>query len=69
MVANYAPKDLCVILIGMLSIGNNRKIPKTFTSNITGDLRKRKSSCWSRMAVCMFKICGAHFYPGFTGAV
>lgn len=53
----------------MLFTGNNRKIPKMFTSNITRHLQKRKSSFSSQMAVYVFKICGAHFYPGFTRAV
>ena len=69
MVTNYALKDILVILFGMLVIGNNREIPKMFTSNITKHLQKRRSSFLSQMAVYMFKICGAHFHPGFTRAV
>lgn len=52
--------------IGMLVIGNNKKTLKTFTSSITRHLQKRKSSFLSRMVVYVFKICGAHFYPGFA---
>lgn len=57
------------LMIGMLFIGSNKKIPKIFTSNITRHLQKRKSSFLSRVAAYVFKICGAHFYPGFARGV
>lgn len=67
MVANYAAKDIWVLLIGMLFIGNNGKIP-----NITRypwKKKKKKTSPLSRMAFLRFQTCGAHFCPGFPRAV
>lgn len=58
MVARYTSKDIQIIFIGMSFIGNNSKIPKTFTSNIIRHLQKRIITVFffSRMAVYEFKI-------------
>lgn len=63
MVANYAPKDMWVILI------ITRRFQGRLLGTSPGTFRRENRHFLSRMAVCVFKICGAHFYPGFTRAV
>lgn len=62
MVTNYAPKDILVILFGMLFIRSNRKIPKDVYQQYYQAPTEEKIIILSQMAVYMFKICGAHFH-------